>query len=202
MIAVGSVTSPFAHNLKQIQCHWLGWELQTDPRWNLFYLSDGEWEWRDRAAPCDIDFGPQVKFIEYPERRKAWGAFCRKDWLNSLDTEKYPYVWMMCADDAVCPKAVEMILKEFEADPELMGVGFGASHHHYSYQNLPLGVYPSVNHADWINIVWRSELAKKVGVNSPEEYACDGIYHSEIFSSIQHDESKIKILPNILVFKN
>lgn len=200
-LAVGSVTYSGSHSLMMVQRHVLDWRLQTDPRWRLSLLSDGPWEAReDRLTPNELDFGPQVEFIEYPKRRKAWGAYCRKDWLETLDPEEYPYVLFCSADDQIISKYVETIFREMEDGID--SVFYLSPHWHYGHKPIPMGVFPAISRCDWISSVWRTSIAKKVGITDPEEYACDGIYHSQCFNAINNDGTRIKILDNFLVVKN
>lgn len=202
-LAVCSITHHSVHSVDMVRRHVLDWRLQTDKRFHLFLCHDGPVEGReDRVSLEDIDWGDQASFVIYPERRRFWGAYCRQEWLHREVGEPFTHVYFCCGDDQVAPTFVEKVLKEFEDNKELIGCGINLSHHHYSHQPIPLGTYPTVNRSDWASFVWDLGQAKKVGIQAPEEFACDGIFHADMFSSIQCDESKIKILPNILVFKN
>ena len=186
-----------------VQRHVLDWRIQTDPRWRLSLLSDGPWEAReDRLTPNEIDFGSQVEFIEYPKRRKAWGAYCRQEWLQTVDPEEFPYVFMCSADDQLISLFVETIFRELTLAPDLQLLGFNLTHWHYGHRAIPQGTWPALSRCDYASFVVKTELAKKVGISSPDEYAADGIWLSECFGAIDHDTSKMKILDNFLVVKN
>lgn len=202
-LAAAAVTHSSVHTIDHIQSHFLSWKLQTDQRFHLSFLSDGPWECReDRASPADLDFGASATFIEFPERRKAWGAYCRQDWLNSLDPEEFPWCFSLCSDDYVIPMFVETIMREISLAPDLQMIGFNLAHHHYGHRAVPGGTWPALSRCDWASYVVRTDLAKKVGISDPEAYAADGIFLSECFGAIDHDTSKMKILDNFLVVKN
>jgi hypothetical protein len=167
----------------------------------LFLLSDGPWECReDRVSPEDLNFGNNISFIIYPERRKFYGAYCRKDWLDKIDPEQHPYIYMCCADDQISPVFVERIMGAISEHPDADFIGIELSHHHYNYNVIPLGTFPTVNHADWSSYVVKTEIAKKVGINFPEEYAADGIFMGECFNYVTG--AKVINLKSTLVFKN
>jgi hypothetical protein len=180
--------------------HNLDWRLQSDQRFHLHLLHDGPVE--GRVSVEDLDLGDKSAFLRFRERRKAWGAYCRKDWLEDLEPEEFSLVFFCCADDQITPKFVETVMKEFSDNPELQMLGFNVVHHHYGHRPIPLGTWPALSHCDWSSFVVKTELAKKVGITDPDEYACDGIFLSACFGAIEHDPNKIKILDNFLVVKN
>lgn len=181
--------------------HNLDWRLQTDQRYHLFINHDGPVEGReDRLSIEDLDYGDKTTFISYPERRKAWGAYCRKDWLETIDPEQYEYTLMGCCDDQITPYLVETIHREL-AD----GTGavfWSLSHHHYNYRAIPGGTFPVLSRVDWISGACRTSLAKEAGINYPDEYAADGHYWQDVFSLLGNDGARIKVLDNFLVVKN
>ncbi len=200
---VGSCTWFGVHSPEMLMRHNLDWRLQTDQRYHLFFLHDGPVEGReDKVSVEDIDYGANTTFTIYPERRKFWGAYARKEWLESLDPEEYPFVYFCCADDQIVPIMVERVLQEFTRFPELVSVMFQTPHHHYTYGLIPLGVGPYVNRADWASGVLRTSLAKKAGINFPEDYAADGLFWQDCLSVSGGDDSLFRVLNSSLVFKN
>lgn len=199
-----AVTHHSVHSVEMLQRFVLDWRLQTSPNWECHIYQDGPIEGReDRITAADIDWSAidsRVKFYETPTRTGYYGAYNRALALQTLERDSDDIVLMCCADDSFSPRFVEIMDREFT--PEIFGVFYDCSHHHYDYNRMPLGVYPAINRADWISGCWRLDIAKKVGVSHPEEYAADGFYHQECFASIGNDEGRLKILPNILVFKN
>lgn len=186
-----------------VQRHVLDWRLQTDPRWRLSLLSDGPWEAReDRLTPNEIDFGPQVEFIEYPKRRKAWGAYCRQEWLQTVDPEEFPYVYFCCADDQIAPIMLERVLQEAARFPELVAVMFQTPHHHYTYGIIPLGVGPYLNRCDWASGIIKTPIAKEANINFPEEFGGDGLFWQDCLKVSGGDASLFRVLDCSLVFKN
>lgn len=200
-LAVASVTHSSVHSLDVIQRHFLDWKLQTDQRFHLSILSDGPWETReDRVSPADLDFGASATFIEYRKRRRAWGAYCRQDWLATLDPEEFPFVLMLCADDQVNNHLVETVFREMDDQTDyLMWL---ICHHHYGSKPIPMGTWPTLSRCDWSSGVIRTSIAQKAGINYPEEYAGDGHYWQDCFAVTGQDTSRIKILDSYLVFKN
>ena len=199
-LAVCAITYEGAHSLKTVQRHILDWELQSRQDFKLYICHDGPYTIRDRACPADIDFGSQVEVIEFPERRRFWGAYCRKDWLETIDPEEYPFVAFLSCDDQVSPKYVETVLGAFDDNTD--AVMYQLSHWHYGGCPIPLGTGPHVNKSDWISGCVRTSIAQKAGINYPDEFAADGLFWQDCLAASGGDESRYKILPNILVFKN
>ena len=201
MIAVCSVTHYSVHSPTKVWRHVLDWRLQTDQRYRISLAHDGLVEGReDRVSIEDLEYGANEELIIYPERRKFYGAYCRKDWLDKVDPKQYPYIYMCCADDQISPVFVERVMGAILEHPDADFIGIELSHHHYNYNVIPLGTFPTVNHADWSSYVVKTEIAKKVGINFPEEYAADGIFMGECFNYVTG--AKVINLKSTLVFKN
>ncbi len=201
-IAACSVSYEEVHTLETVQRHALDWRLQTNQNFKLTIYHDGPYSSRERLAPIDIDFGPNIEVLESSERRRFWGAFNRKDWLESLDPEEFEFVFFCAADDQICPIMVERVLQEFERAPELASVMFQTPHHHYTYGLIPLGVGPYVNRADWSSGVVRTKIAKEAGINFPEDFAADGMYWQDCLRVSGGDDNLFRVLHSCLVFKN
>lgn len=201
-LAVCSITHHSVHSPEMLIRHNLDWRLQTDQRFHLFINHDGLVEGReDRVSIEDLDYGDKTTFVTYPERRRFWGAYCRRDWLYNLSCDEFSHVYFCCADDMIGPHFVETMLKATE-EGRIPLVMAPIIHHHYSDQPIPMGTWPTVNRADWASGIIDIHVAKRAFINHPEDFAADGLFWQDCFSSLNHDELKLKIIPNILVFKN
>lgn len=200
-LAIGSVTWFGVHSPEMLMRHNLDWRLQTDQRYHLYFLHDGPVEGReDRVSVEDIDYGANTSFITYPERRKYWGAYCRKEWLAALDPVDHPFTLFCCGDDQITPYLVETIFREMDDNTDI--VMWNINHHHYNYRSIPGGTWPTLSRCDWVSGAIRTEIAQKTGINYPEEFAADGFYWQDCFSQINQDTGRLKILDNFLVVKN
>lgn len=204
-LAVGSVSHYSVHSPIMVWRHILDWRLQSDQRFKLSILHDGPIEGReDRISleemDLDVEGMGQIELIQYPERRKSWGAHCRKEWLASLDPVEFPYVFFCCADDQVNGRLVETVFREMDENTDM--VMWLLAHHHYGHKPIPLGTWPTLSRCDWASGAIRTEIAQKAGINEPDEYAGDGFYWQDCFAQINQDTSRLKILDNFLVVKN
>lgn len=204
MLAVGSVTYWESHSPVMVHRHSLDWRLQTDKRFKLTVLHDGpiDVHWGGKLSQLESNFTRDWTLQFSKERKNAWGAYRRQEFLRSLDPKETPYVFFCCADDQISPKFVERVLAEFEKGPELGIFMFGLSHHHYQHKPIPLGTWPSLSHCDWASGVVKTEIAQKAGINKPKEYACDGFFWEDCFKVLGNDPLRLKVVDNILVFKN
>ncbi len=197
MITCVAVTHESVHSINHVRRFVLDWQLQTRPDFKVRMLHDGP---ATKVHGGNIQLpNLDISYISTPIRTGKWGAYNRANYLERVDTE---FVFFCCLDDQITPKFVEMVLAEFEANPNLDIVMFNLSHWHYQYNPIPLGTYPAVNKADWCSGVVRTSVAKAAGINYPEEYACDGLFWQDVFHQIGNDETRLKVLPNILVVKN
>lgn len=201
MIAVCSITHYSVHSPTMVWRHVLDWRLQTDQRYHLSIVHDGIVEGReDRLSIEDLEYGANESLITYPERRRFWGAYCRKDWLQTIDPEQYPYIFMCCGDDQINRMLVETVFREMDDSTDMLM--WLIAHHHYGHKPIPLGTWPTLSRCDWASGVIRTSIAQAAGINSPEEYAADGFYWQDCFNVIGQDTSRLKVLDSYLAFKN
>lgn len=200
-LAVCSITHDSVHSLELVSRHILDWRLQTDQRFKLFICHDGPTtEREDRMNIDDLELRGNESLITWRERRRAWGAYCRKDLLGLIDPEEHPYIFMCCADDQINGRLVETVFREMDGNTDM--VMWLLAHHHYGHKPIPLGTWPTLSRCDWSSGVIRTEIAQKAGINQPDEYAGDGFYWQDCFSVMNQDTSRLKILDSYLVFKN
>lgn len=126
-----------------------------------------------------------------------YGCTNRQQAINECDTE---YILQTSVQDYWLPQAMEYIIKTINrTDADII-------------------IWNSINHLvgpckvlesdlqwskiDWGNFCIKTDIAKKVGINHPEQYCADWFFVKDVLESGLLDQSKILKLPYVLTIHN
>jgi len=159
---------------------------QTNPNWKIIIWHDGPNPELKKVVESFVD--DRIKYIENDTNLGAWGAYNRKKALEIVDTK---YVIQTTIQEYYVPITVDTILQH-----DIDFIYWNVIHHSANY--FVLNSYPKVNFIDWSNFVIKTEIARKVNINHPEEYCGDGMFVEDCFKSgLITTQYKLPIILNI-----
>jgi len=146
---------------------------QTNSSWKTIIYHNGT----DKLARSIVESfkDSRIVYVESLINTEAWGCYNRIDALNNLiDTE---YVIQSSAHDYWIPTAVEEMTNHNEDFLYFNGIN-----HIFGYGGI-IDTHPSIGRMDWGNFRVRTEIARKVGINKPEEFCADGMFVRDLLKS-------------------
>lgn len=163
-----------AHNEKYDPYISLGSLLcQTNRNWKAIVYHNGiNNQLRDLIETLN---DPRIQYYYTIEDSGFWGAKNRVDALSKVDTE---YVINSSIQDYWLPHAVQTILNRNRNDI----IYWQSINHLTGYQNI-LDSTLEIGNTDWGNFAVKTEIAKKVGINYPEEFTADGLFVKDLLNS-------------------
>jgi len=141
----------------------------------------------------DLDINNKFEFFFCEENNGFWGAKNRDFVLKNLVDTKY--ILNSSVQDYFVPIAIEEILKAGDADL----IYFNSINHLFGYER-PLDSKLETGWIDWGNFAVKTEIAKQVGINKPEDFCADGHFVQDLLKSgsinIKYKINKILTIHN------
>jgi len=147
--------------------------VQTDPRWELNIIHDGE-------APQDVKEvialydDPRIIYTETEKVNGFWGHPNRSAMLQAIETNPKDFILMTNDDNYYVPIFVQTFLGQ---ETPRIGLIFCNTVHSYMGYNV-LQTRVAENYIDMGSFVVRADVAKKVGFNH-KHLSADGRYAIE-----------------------
>jgi glycosyltransferase involved in cell wall biosynthesis len=139
--------------------------LQTDKRWKCIIINDGQ---NEELKKIINHFSDQRIIFYEVDRSGYWGHYNRKIALEYVDTE---FLIQTSIQDYYLPITVETLLSiAYKFDIIL----YNCLHNHKNYDVL--NSEPQICCVDWGSTLVRTTLAKEIGIQNPEYFACDGLF--------------------------
>lgn len=156
---------------------------QQDTNWKAIIYHNGPNKWLRYFVDSFAD--KRLTYRESPVNSGAWGTFNRIDAINNwVDTE---YVVQTSIQDYWFPNAVKCIGEHQDMD----FIYWNSINHLTGYERL-LDCEPIINRIDWGNFAIKTEIARKVGINKPEEFTADGLFVTDcVNSGLIHRQLKL-----------
>ncbi len=156
---------------------------QQDTNWKAIIYHNGPNKWLRHFVDSFAD--KRLTYRESPENTGAWGTFNRIDAINNwVDTE---YVVQTSIQDYWFPNAVKCIGEHQDED----FIYWNSINHLTGYEKL-LDCEPIINRIDWGNFAIKTEIARQVGINKPEEFTADGMFVADCMNSgLVHRQLKL-----------
>ena len=145
---------------------------QKNPRWAALVMHDGPSEETRKIVEGFND--PRITYYEAEKNEGSWGAYNRIRGLGMVDTE---YVIQTTAQEYYLPITVDEIEKNKNYD--LIYWPFT----HYNGDYNVINPAPVRRRMDWSNFALKTHIARKVGINHPTDYMCDGLFIEEVMQS-------------------
>jgi hypothetical protein len=162
---------------------------QTNPNWIIWILHNGINIVAENRAKKYND--KRIKFFQN-ENSNFWGCYNRQNYLKNVETE---YVINSSIHDYYIPIAIQEILSR-ENDDFI----YWQSINHLVGYHTTLDCEPIPGQIDWGNFAVKTDIAKQVGINHPEDFMADGLFVKDLMNSgLISSKSKIN---NILTIHN
>jgi len=153
---------------------------QKESSWNAIIYSNGH---NPNCKNIVEIFGdPRIKYLESETNRGAWGCYNRIDALYNHVVTKY--VCQTSIQDYFTPNAVAEMLSDKDKD----FVYWNSLHNHLDWNLLDSKL--ERGKIDWGNFMIKTEIAKKVNINQPNDFAADWFFindclHSGLITNIK-----------------
>lgn len=146
---------------------------QTNPNWKLVIYQNGKNTDIENIVKSFND--SRILYIESENNTGFWGCYNRIHALNEIvDTE---YVIQTSIQDYYIPIAVQEILNYAGCDL----IYYNCIHNHISHNILETEL--QISKIDWGCFAIKTNIAKKVGIRFPKEFAADGLFIQDCMSS-------------------
>lgn len=156
---------------------------QTNPNWEVMVYCNGPNEAIRDAIRALND--PRVSYYQSDENTGYWGCYNRIDALGKVTT---PWVVQTSVQDYWLPCAVNDILSAQDADL----IYWDSLHHYFAYERLFSQLQPGS--IDWGNFAISTDLARRVGINHPQEFMADGLFIKDAMETSPRVSKISKIL--------
>lgn len=149
-------------------------KLQTDPRWKLIIYNNGPN--KEIFDLVDRHNDDRITYVESKVNTGYWGCYNRIDALNNMVTTDY--VIQTSIQDYYLPIAVKSILEQ-SGNVDL--IYYNCLHNHLGFSVLDTEL--RVSKIDWGCFAIKTRIAKKVGINHPQQDTADGLFIEECLQS-------------------
>lgn len=170
--------------------------LQTDPRWRLHIIHDGEPS-TDIVEMINQYDDLRIRFVYTKKRNNLWGHPNRKIILDQLEGKDEDYVLITNDDNYYVPRFVEYMRNLSTPDTGMVYCNTIHSGINYNVHNSIV----QEHRIDMGAFIVKFPISKKVGFNHVN-FSADGKYAEECKNKCESEKLKIVYLPKPLFIHN